>query len=134
MSRWSSLGVRTRRLISSAPKALKVPKENPPTKGKRKTHFSQDRRSIERESTDCLPLTESLSNKLNATQNLLKTKLSEVGTQFLERRLSEERFAISAWLHGSCLSGGWPSRNVGIGGSPGLQHVQFRARRPLCFL
>jgi len=28
-------------------------------------------------------------------QNLLKTKLSEIEQQFLERRLSEERFAVA---------------------------------------
>jgi len=33
-------------------------------------------------------------------QNLLKTKLSEIEQQFVERRLSEERFAIGP--------AGWP--------------------------
>jgi hypothetical protein len=40
-------------------------------------------------------------------QNLLKTKLTEVELQFLEKRLSEERFAI-ATLHFTSPSGDLP--------------------------
>jgi hypothetical protein len=40
-------------------------------------------------------------------QNLLKTKLTEVELQFLEKRLSEERFAI-ATLHLTSPSGDLP--------------------------
>jgi hypothetical protein len=34
-------------------------------------------------------------NNVERYQSLLKTKLSEVETQFLERRLSEERFSLA---------------------------------------
>jgi hypothetical protein len=46
-------------------------------------------------------------------QSLLKTKLSEVETQFLERRLSEERFSLAML---DCMAP--PSMWVGLPGTP----------------
>jgi hypothetical protein len=46
-------------------------------------------------------------NNIDRYQGLLKTKLSEVELQYLEKRLSEERFAI-AMLHFMSPPKGYP--------------------------